>query len=56
VLDWTGQLRPRRRPLLQDEEEFLFASADAMRDEYKAIVDAGVILQIDDPSLPDNWI
>ena len=24
------------------EEEFLFASADAMRDEYKAIVDAGI--------------
>jgi 5-methyltetrahydropteroyltriglutamate--homocysteine methyltransferase len=39
----------------QTEEEFLFASADAMRDEYKAIVDAGIVLQIDDPSLPDNW-
>ena len=37
------------------EEEFLFAAADAMHDEYKAIVDAGIILQIDDPSLPDNW-
>src|SRR4029077_17948127 len=37
------------------EEEFLFASADAMRDEYKAIVDAGIVLQIDDPSRPDNW-
>ena len=37
------------------EEEFLFASADAMREEYKAIVDAGIVLQIDDPSLPDNW-
>jgi len=37
------------------EEEFLFASADAMHEEYKAIVDAGLILQIDDPSLPDNW-
>jgi 5-methyltetrahydropteroyltriglutamate--homocysteine methyltransferase len=37
------------------EEEFLFASADAMHDEYKAIVDAGIVLQIDDPSLPDNW-
>ena len=37
------------------EEEFLFASADAMREEYQAIVDAGIILQIDDPSLPDNW-
>jgi 5-methyltetrahydropteroyltriglutamate--homocysteine methyltransferase len=37
------------------EEEFVFASADAMRDEYKAIVEAGIVLQIDDPSLPDNW-
>ncbi len=37
------------------EEEVLFASADAMREEYKAIVDAGIVLQIDDPSLPDNW-
>ena len=37
------------------EEEFLFASAEAMREEYKAIVEAGIVLQIDDPSLPDNW-
>ena len=37
------------------EEEFLFAAANAMHDEYKAIVDAGIVLQIDDPSLPDNW-
>jgi len=37
------------------DEEFLFASADAMREEYKAIVEAGIVLQIDDPSLPDNW-
>jgi 5-methyltetrahydropteroyltriglutamate--homocysteine methyltransferase len=33
------------------EEEFQFALADAMRVEYLAIVDAGFILQIDDPSL-----
>jgi 5-methyltetrahydropteroyltriglutamate--homocysteine methyltransferase len=39
----------------QTEEEFVFAAAEAMREEYKAIVDAGIILQIDDPSLPDNW-
>jgi 5-methyltetrahydropteroyltriglutamate--homocysteine methyltransferase len=37
------------------EEEFVFAAAEAMREEYKAIVDAGVVLQIDDPSLPSNW-
>jgi 5-methyltetrahydropteroyltriglutamate--homocysteine methyltransferase len=39
----------------ESEEEFVFASAEAMREEYKAIVDAGIVLQIDDPSLPDNW-
>jgi 5-methyltetrahydropteroyltriglutamate--homocysteine methyltransferase len=37
------------------EEEFVVAAAEAMREEYKAIVDAGIVLQIDDPSLPDNW-
>jgi 5-methyltetrahydropteroyltriglutamate--homocysteine methyltransferase len=37
------------------EEEFVYAAAEAMREEYKAIVDAGIVLQIDDPSLPDNW-
>ena len=31
------------------DEEFMFACADAMREEYKAIVDAGLILQLDDP-------
>ncbi len=39
----------------ESEEEFVLAAAEAMREEYKAIVDAGIILQIDDPSLPDNW-
>jgi 5-methyltetrahydropteroyltriglutamate--homocysteine methyltransferase len=37
------------------EEEFVFAAAEAMREEYKVIVEAGIILQLDDPSLPDNW-
>jgi 5-methyltetrahydropteroyltriglutamate--homocysteine methyltransferase len=39
----------------KSEEDFVAATAEAMREEYKAIVDAGLILQIDDPSLPDNW-
>jgi 5-methyltetrahydropteroyltriglutamate--homocysteine methyltransferase len=30
-------------------EDYLFAIADAMREEYRAIVDAGFILQLDDP-------
>ena len=37
------------------EEDFVAAAAEAMREEYKAIIDAGLVLQIDDPSLPDNW-
>jgi 5-methyltetrahydropteroyltriglutamate--homocysteine methyltransferase len=37
------------------EEEFFFAVADAMRHEYKAIVDAGLDLQVDDPFITDNF-
>ena len=37
------------------DEEFLFACADAMRDEYKAIVDAGLVLQFDDPCIAEGW-
>ncbi len=37
------------------DEEFLNAIADAMHEEYKAIVDAGLLLQIDDPDLGDAW-
>jgi 5-methyltetrahydropteroyltriglutamate--homocysteine methyltransferase len=33
------------------EEEYLFATADAMNREYKAIIDAGFVLQIDSPDL-----
>jgi 5-methyltetrahydropteroyltriglutamate--homocysteine methyltransferase len=37
------------------EEEHIWAWADALREEYKAITDAGLILQIDDPSIAENW-
>ena len=33
------------------EEEYLYALADVMKDEYNAIVDAGLLLQIDCPDL-----
>ena len=36
-------------------EAYLFAIAEAMHEEYKAIVDAGFVLQIDDPDLADAW-
>ena len=39
----------------KSDEEFVFAIADAIHEEYQAIVDAGFLLQIDDPDLPDGW-
>jgi len=38
------------------DEEYLTAIADAMHEEYCAIVDAGLILQIDDPRLLTYYI
>ena len=36
----------------QSESDYLYALADAMKDEYEAIVNAGFILQIDAPDVP----
>ena len=36
-------------------EAFLEGIADALRVEYQAIVEAGFVLQLDDPGLPDTW-
>jgi 5-methyltetrahydropteroyltriglutamate--homocysteine methyltransferase len=41
----------RRDEFYKSEEEALFAIADALREEYKAVVDAGLIVQIDDAFL-----
>jgi 5-methyltetrahydropteroyltriglutamate--homocysteine methyltransferase len=38
-----------------DDEQFVFALADAMHEEYRAVVDAGFILQIDDPGVVTSW-
>jgi 5-methyltetrahydropteroyltriglutamate--homocysteine methyltransferase len=37
------------------EEEVMFACAEALRVEYQAIIDAGFILQLDDPALATSW-
>jgi 5-methyltetrahydropteroyltriglutamate--homocysteine methyltransferase len=37
------------------DEEFRVAVADALHDEYRAIVDAGLVLQVDDPQLASYW-
>jgi 5-methyltetrahydropteroyltriglutamate--homocysteine methyltransferase len=38
-----------------NDEAYLEALGNALREEYQVIVDAGFVLQIDDPGLPDTW-
>jgi 5-methyltetrahydropteroyltriglutamate--homocysteine methyltransferase len=38
-----------------DDEAFIFAVAEILRPEYRGVVDAGFVLQVDDPGLPDAW-
>ena len=46
----------QRNAYYKTDEEYLFAIAEAMREEYRAIVDAGFLLQIDDPRLVTYYI
>ena len=39
----------------KSDEEFRVAVADALHQEYRAIVDAGLVLQIDDPQLASHY-
>ena len=50
IEDW------QRNKYYKTTEEYLYAIADAMREEYKAIVDAGLLLQIDDPMLATCYV
>jgi len=59
-LDCRGAFMPSVAPsgvganeYYKSEEEYFHAVAAAMHNEYKAIVDAGFLLQIDDPFLSD---
>lgn len=36
-------------------DEYFEANGEAMREEYQAILDAGLLLQIDDPRLVSSW-
>jgi 5-methyltetrahydropteroyltriglutamate--homocysteine methyltransferase len=45
----------RSNQYYSNEEDFLSALAEALREEYKTIVDSGIILQIDDAWLPALW-
>jgi len=44
-----------RNEYYKDDEEFLFAVADALHDEYRAVVDAGFLLQVDDAVMWHQW-
>ena len=50
IEDW------QKNAYYKSPEEYVFAIADAMREEYKAIVDAGFLVQIDDPRLVTYYI
>jgi 5-methyltetrahydropteroyltriglutamate--homocysteine methyltransferase len=45
----------RANHFYKTQEEFLYAIADAMKNEYRMIVDAGFILQIDDPRMVTEY-
>ncbi len=39
----------------ETDEEFVWTCAEAMREEYLAITNAGLMVQIDEPSFAENW-
>jgi 5-methyltetrahydropteroyltriglutamate--homocysteine methyltransferase len=45
----------RENNYYKSDEEYLFAIADAMKHEYRAIVDAGLLLQVDDAFIPVQY-
>jgi 5-methyltetrahydropteroyltriglutamate--homocysteine methyltransferase len=40
----------------KSEEEYIFALADVLHEEYRAITNAGLLLQIDDPRLVTQYV
>ncbi len=50
-----GSFGRRQNRYYASDEAFLYALAEALREEYQAIVEAGFVLQLDDPGLPDTW-
>jgi 5-methyltetrahydropteroyltriglutamate--homocysteine methyltransferase len=50
IEDWN------RNAYYKTEEDYLFALAEAMGEEYRAIVEAGFVLQVDDPHLVTYYV
>ena len=44
-----------RNEYYSSEEEYMMAVADVVHEEYKAITDAGFIVQIDEPEFATSW-
>jgi 5-methyltetrahydropteroyltriglutamate--homocysteine methyltransferase len=38
------------------EEEYMMAVAEVMREEYQAVTDAGLVLQVDEPEFATSWM
>ena len=50
-----GMVAAARTSTTQPKRSTAVAIAEALRTEYRAIVDAGFVLQIDDPGLGETW-
>jgi 5-methyltetrahydropteroyltriglutamate--homocysteine methyltransferase len=50
LVNWNRNL------FYKTEEEYLYAVAEAMREVYQAVIDAGLVLQIDDPLLSSYYV
>ncbi len=50
----TG-LAEQRNEYYQSHDDFLTALADAVHEEYRAIIDAGLLIQLDDPAASGLW-
>ena len=46
---------PPNPDIYKTDEDYVFAVAEALRHEYKAIVNSGLVLQIDDAVLPMHY-
>ncbi len=51
----TNVAQPEQNEYYRSSDEFWAALADAMNEEYKAITQAGFVVQIDDPRLATYW-
>ena len=50
IADW------QRNEYYETEDDYLYAIADAMHEEYQTIVDSGLLLQVDDPILATYYV